>query len=152
MLILHVWPFGSNLIFERSSRFFLSILSTSKRLFIILIHETDHFHRFDIQWVKHFWAVHHLFRNRAIFQVIAGLTFYIFITRVLFSFILCWTKWCSVWRSWLFRCVINWSIFVCGVVLSWWNYLSVKFLYFLRHSTCLLGDWFASCVRGVWRH
>lgn len=70
---MHCVPLGADLVLDGCRCFFLSVLSASQRLFVILVCGINHFHGFDIQRIKEFGAVEHLFGHGAIFKVVAGL-------------------------------------------------------------------------------
>ena len=153
-LLIFCLSFGRDMIFHRRWGFFLSILSASEGLFIVLIHQTNHFYRLNIQGAKQLRTVNHLFWYRVIFQIVTGLTLYvIIIAGVLFIFIFCRAEWCTIWGWWLFRKVIWLYILIYGVVFSWWYHLSMEFLYLFRIFMWLFGHWFTSCMWSIgWHH
>ena len=122
-------------------------------MFIILINQTNHFHRFNIQGAKKLRTVNHLFWNWLVFKIVTGLTFYvIIIAGILFVLVFCRTKRCAIRGWWLFRKVIRLWIFVYGVVFSGWDHLSMKFFHLFGILIRLFGHWLASCVRSIWWH
>lgn len=72
-------------------------------------------------------------------------------TRILFHFALCRTKWGSVRRHRLFSIIIVLGVFVGRVVFSWRDHLCVKFLNFLWEFWGRFWDWFTTSMRSVRR-
>jgi hypothetical protein len=146
---VHCGSLCADLVLDGCRSFFLTVLSASQRLFVILVCGINHIRGFDIQRIEELRAVEHLFGHGAIFKVVAGLALGVIVTGVFFAFDFGGAEGGAIGRGGLFGEEVVRGVFVGGVVLAGGDDLGVKFLYFFRESGEGFGEGFAAGVVGV---